>query len=135
MRILVIEDQEDAAVMLKRLLNLDGHHVTVATSGRDGLAAADASQPHLVFCDLGLPGELDGLAVGRTLRARVPSAHLVALTGYSDEEHRRLALAAGFDQHMGKPIRYEDLTRLCRTLAADRSRTDDRPGPRACFPR
>jgi CheY-like chemotaxis protein len=118
MRILIIEDHEDAAVMLKRLLDLDGHEVTLAVSGREGLAAADACAPHLVLCDLGLPGELDGLAVGRALRARIPDAHLVALTGYSDDEHRRLAIAAGFDQHLGKPLRHDELARLCADLSA-----------------
>jgi CheY-like chemotaxis protein len=125
MRILIIEDHEDAAVMLKRLLDLEGHEVTLAASGREGLAAADAGAPQLVLCDLGLPGDLDGLAVGRALRARIPAAYLVALTGYTDDEHRRLAIAAGFDRHLGKPVRHEELARICADLSAAAARRDD----------
>jgi CheY-like chemotaxis protein len=105
-RVLVIEDNRDAAESLCLLLKMWGHEVEVAMTGVDGLAAARRFVPAVVFCDLGLPGALDGLAVARQLRAEALFAglRLVALTGSSHEEDKARARAAGFDQHLTKPV-------------------------------
>jgi two-component system CheB/CheR fusion protein len=82
-----------------------GHEVQVAFSGPTALEAAAAFAPEVVLLDIGLPG-LDGYEVARSLRQqrRTAKATLVALTGYGQEEDRRLAREAGFDHHLTKPV-------------------------------
>jgi PAS domain S-box-containing protein len=113
-RILVIEDHRDSADSLAELLRLKGHEVTVTRNGFSGLAHAHECRPHLVFCDLGLPGKLDGFEVARALRhdPELGSAVLVALTGYGGAEDQRRARDAGFDAHLTKPADPDTLERL-----------------------
>lgn len=104
-RVLVVEDNRDAAATLREVLALSGHVVEIAHDGTEGLARAAAFDPEVVLCDIGLPG-LSGYEVARALR-REPGGRsrlLVALTGYGrDEDHDR-ALEAGFDAHLVKPV-------------------------------
>ena len=81
-----------------------GYEVKVAYSGPDGVRLADAMCPHVVICDIGLPG-MDGFAVAGALRGnpKVANARLIALTGYGQEEDRKRTRAAGFDEHLTKP--------------------------------
>lgn len=104
-RILVVEDNRDSAETLRMLLEVCGYNVTVAYTGTDGLAAAQAVLPHAVLCDIGLPG-MDGFDVAAALKRdpKTAGARLIAVTGYGDEEDRQRALAAGFDAHMVKPV-------------------------------
>ena len=103
-RILVVEDNEDVAEVLRELLLLDGHTVEVAGDGASALAQAPAFDPSVVLVDIGLP-DLDGYEVGRRLRAILPRAiTLVALTGYNTPDDKRQAAEAGFDAHLVKPI-------------------------------
>jgi CheY-like chemotaxis protein len=92
------------------LLELFGHDVTVAHTGPAGVAAAGRARPDVVLCDIGLPG-MDGFAVASTLRQNPSTAavRLIAVTGYGRDEDRRRALAAGFDEHLVKPVDPEDL--------------------------
>jgi two-component system CheB/CheR fusion protein len=112
-RILVIEDNLDAALTLKMLLELSGHQVATAHTARTGLAKVRQQQPEVVFCDIGLP-DTDGYTVAEALRAdpagRPP--FLVAMTGYGREEDKRRALEAGFDRHLTKPADPGELQRL-----------------------
>ena len=103
-RILIVEDNRDAADSLRLLLELLGHEVAVAYSGPDGVARATAWRPDLVLCDLGLPG-LDGYGVAAALRqhAATAQARLIAVTGYGQDEDRRRSREAGFDHHLVKP--------------------------------
>jgi PAS domain S-box-containing protein len=103
-RVLVIEDNVDAADSLRELLELDGHAVSVAHDGPDGIAKAHAFRPDLVLCDIGLPG-MDGYAVAGAFRAdgALRDVHLVALSGYALPEDLRRAAEAGFDDHLAKP--------------------------------
>jgi CheY-like chemotaxis protein len=113
LRVLVVEDNRDAAESLRLLLELLGHDVRVAYTGTAGLEAARQWQPEVVVCDIGLPG-LDGYGVASELR-RSPataSAQLIALTGYGQEEDRRRSLEAGFDVHLTKPAEPEVLQKL-----------------------
>jgi CheY-like chemotaxis protein len=120
-RCLVIEDHADAAESMAALLRLSGHEVEVAFDAAAGLELARRQAPEVVLCDIGLPGAMDGYGVARALRAapETRSAFLIALTGYGQEEDRRLALEAGFDAHLTKPA---DLEALYRLLAAAGSR-------------
>lgn len=110
-RILVIEDNADVAESLQALLSLCGHEVSVAADGRSGLARAEQAAPDVVLCDLGLPGGMDGYAVARELRTRLPGriGRLIALSGYGTAEDQRLAREAGFDVHLTKPVDYSAL--------------------------
>ena len=115
-RVLVIEDNEDAATMLKDMLELEGHEVHVSPDGLQGVEAALRLQPEVILCDIGLPG-IDGYEVARRLQcpAGTPRALLVAVTGYTSPEDVRRAAEAGFDHHFGKP---PDLAKLSHIVAA-----------------
>ncbi len=105
LRVLVIEDNPDAAETLRDLLELTGHEVAVAMNGETGLRLAREFRPDTVLCDIGLP-EMDGYEVARRLRAdpEMASIRLIAVTGYGRQEDREHSAAAGFDEHLVKPI-------------------------------
>jgi CheY-like chemotaxis protein len=115
LRILVVEDNRDAADSLRLLLELDGYEVVVAYSGPDGVRAAEPFRPDVVLCDLGLPG-LDGYGVARELRANpaTAQARLIAVTAYGEDEARRCGHEAGFEQHLVKPVDPDHLLRVLR---------------------
>lgn len=102
-KVLVIEDNPDAADALAMLLRTAGHDVATALSGDEGVASAQASVPDLVLCDIRLAGHVDGFAVARQLRSdpATRKAFLIALSGLSGE--RANALDAGFDDFILKP--------------------------------
>ena len=119
-RIVIIEDNPDVAQGMRYLLEADGHDVTVASTGKAGVEAVHRVDPEVVLCDIGLPGEMDGFEVARTLR-RAPaltSPYLVALTGYGQEEYQRQARNAGFDVHLTKPVDPTVLDELLANLPA-----------------
>jgi CheY-like chemotaxis protein len=130
LRILVVEDTQDAAESLAMLLRLDGHDVAVAYTGPAGVEAAKACEPHVVICDLGLPG-LDGYGVAREVRRHPATARalVIALTGYGDPEHRKRSRAAGFDAHLTKPA---DLDTLRELLAGQEEGLATEAGRRSC---
>ena len=107
-RVLVVEDNPDAAETLRILLEMGEHEVQVAHDGREGIARARSFHPDLVLCDLGLP-EVDGYAVARALRAdpELASITLIALSGYALPDDQRKAAEAGFDRHLAKPVPLE----------------------------
>ena len=119
-RILVVEDNADAAETLRDFLELSGHEVELAKSGTDGIEAARHFHPEVVLCDLGLPG-MDGFQVAAALRGdpETASAKLIAVTGYGREEDRRKSKEAGFDLHLTKPV---DPVQLRRVLQAEPQR-------------
>lgn len=110
LRVLIVEDNPDAADSLQMLLEAYGWQVGVVYTGPAGLEAARATKPDVVLCDIGLP-EMDGYAVAQALRRdpEVAGTRLIALTGYGQEEDVRRARDAGFDQHMTKPVDPEKL--------------------------
>jgi CheY-like chemotaxis protein len=111
-RVLVIDDDVDSAETLRELLALSGHSVETASDGTEGLRRAAALSPDVILCDVALPG-MSGYEVAKALRAmHGPRALLVALTGFGSDEHRRCALAAGFDAHVVKPVSPEQLEQL-----------------------
>jgi CheY-like chemotaxis protein len=110
-RILVVDDNADAAATVALLLDLEGHETRVAHAGEAALLEAEEFQPEVVLLDLGLPG-LSGLEVARRLREQAPrpeSLRLVALTGWGSEDDRRQAWEAGFDRHLVKPVELDKL--------------------------
>jgi CheY-like chemotaxis protein len=104
LRILVVDDNLDAARALGTLLGLLGHQVTLAPDGPEALALIPAANPELVLIDIGLP-KMDGYALAAAIRgAGLHRAALVAVTGYGREEDLRRSREAGFDHHLVKPI-------------------------------
>ena len=114
LRILVVEDNLDAAETLGELLSLSGHEVTVCHDGEAGLALAKQGSPHVLISDLGLPGEVDGYQLARRLRAdpRQKGLYLIALSGYADGPARARSQEAGFDAHLPKPPDIQQLEAL-----------------------
>jgi CheY-like chemotaxis protein len=113
---MVVDDNQDAAQMLAMLLEVQGHAVSVEYDGRGALQRARRELPQVMLLDIGLP-DTDGYALARQLRAipELQGATLVALTGYGQNEDRRLAEEAGFDHHLVKPA---DLAQVGEILAA-----------------
>jgi len=103
-RVLVVDDNIDAAESTAAYLRLEGHEVKTVNDGNDALASVRVFAPHVIVLDIGLPG-LDGYAVARRLRADGDTSHtlLIALTGYGQKEDRDRAKEAGFDHHFTKP--------------------------------
>lgn len=124
-RVLIIEDNVDAADSLQAVLELEHHNVEVAYSGPEGLKKARQFKPDFVLCDIGLPG-MDGYEVARAFRAdeALKGTHLVALTGYTMPDDLERAAEAGFDRHLGKPPNIEKLEQL---LAEAHGRSSEGP--------
>jgi PAS domain S-box-containing protein len=134
-RVLIIEDNIDAADSLREALEFSEHEVEVAYNGPTGIAKARKYRPEVVFCDIGLPG-MDGFDVARAFRAdnTLKDAYLVALSGYAQPEDVLRASEAGFDQHLAKPPSLERLeqvlTHVRATEVVPEPRPDERtPGP------
>jgi CheY-like chemotaxis protein len=119
-RLLVVDDNRDAAMTLAMLLELLGHEVVTAHDGPSALEAAREFRPALIFLDLGMPG-MDGYEVARRIRQSPAVKHvvLVALTGWGQPEDRRRTAAAGFDHHLVKPPEPQALERLLAELPSD----------------
>jgi signal transduction histidine kinase len=120
LRILVADDNRDAAHTLAMLLSLEGHEVRAVHDGVEALAAGDEFAPQLVLLDIGMP-LLDGYETARQIQERAwgKRAHLVALTGWGQEADRRRAIAAGFRDHLVKPAEPEALKAVIDRIVAD----------------
>jgi two-component system OmpR family response regulator len=118
LRVLIVDDNQDAADTLVALATLWGHEARAVYDGESGLAAARAFEPDCLLLDIGLP-RMDGYALAGLVRqeAALKAARLVALTAYSSEDHQHRAREAGFDDHLVKPADPGDLERLFRMLA------------------
>lgn len=105
LRLLIADDNRDAAESLALLMELDGHIVHIANDGAQALAMAQELQPHVSILDIGMPG-MDGNTVARCIRDSMPEQRmlLVAVTGRSNDVDRARARAAGFDQYFTKPV-------------------------------
>ena len=110
LRILVVDDNRDAAESLAMLLGSEGHQVLMAYDGQTALELALAERPAVVLLDIGLPG-MDGYAVARSIRQRqdLKATRLIALTGYGPETNREKAQGAGFDRYLTKPVDFHEL--------------------------
>lgn len=114
-RILVVDDNVDAALTAGEILRLLGQEVDIAHDGLMAVSAADASNPDIIFMDIGLPG-IDGYEAARRIRAHQQGSTsrslLIAVTGWGQEKDKELAFDAGFDLHWVKPVTLEKLKEL-----------------------
>jgi len=118
LRILVVDDNADAAESLALILQMDGHVARVAHDGPQALALAAQLHPQVAVVDIGMPG-MDGYEVARRLRALPgPVPLLVALTGWDSEDDLQASHAAGFDHHLAKPADVAQVERLLSQLRA-----------------
>jgi len=119
-RVLIVDDNEDAANSLALLLKLGGHETASVYTAVDALRHASVFRPDVVLLDIGLPG-MDGYEVAQKMRELpgLRDIRLVAVTGYGRSDDRLRAREAGFDDHMTKPVDYAVLE---RTLAGLRAR-------------
>jgi len=107
-RVLIVDDNADAALLLSMFLGAYGHETAVAYGGVEGLKLAEAFRPEIVFLDLGMP-QMSGYEVAVALR-RLPcmaTVYITALTGWNDAKTCAQVVAAGFDKHLTKPAKVE----------------------------
>jgi CheY-like chemotaxis protein len=118
LRVLVVDDNVDAADMLAMCVEVAGHCVMVEHRAQDALERAIAGQPEACILDIGLP-DFDGYQLARRLRAHpaTAAAILIAVTGYGSDRDKENAFAAGFDHHLVKPV---DSSALAALLQAGR---------------
>ena len=117
-RVLVVDDNLDAANALRYLLENDGHEVRLAADGASGLALAREFRPHIILLDIGLP-KLNGYQLAQEVRAdpALREVTIIAVTGYGQPEDRERAAAAGIDYHLTKPVEFQSLQRLFRVVS------------------
>jgi PAS domain S-box-containing protein len=116
-RILIADDNPDAVEMLRLMLSLHGHEVTVASDGVVAVSLAVSLKPQIAFLDIGMP-RMDGYEAARQIRSALGSSvNLIALTGWGQDEDKRRSGEAGFDRHLTKPPDPEVLERLIAECA------------------
>lgn len=116
-RLLVVDDNKDAAESMSMLLEMWGHEVAFAYDGPSAIETAEQWRPEAVFLDIGLPG-MDGYQVAERLRAlpQAKDAVLIAITGYGQEDDRLRSQRAGIDYHLVKPVAPDALRNLIDSL-------------------
>jgi CheY-like chemotaxis protein/two-component sensor histidine kinase len=122
-KVLVVDDNKDAADTLATMIRIWGHHAETAYDGPSALMRAQKRPPDVVLMDIGMP-VMDGFQAARKMRSlpELADAVLIAVTGYGEDEDRRLARAAGYDHHLLKPVDLDHLEQLLRR---------DQPAPRS----
>ncbi|MGB7247410.1 MAG: ATP-binding protein, partial [Phormidesmis sp.] len=120
LRVLVVEDNLDSAFMAELFIEDLGHQIEVAYDGESSIEIARRFQPEIVISDIGLPGETDGYAIARAIRSdpTLSRAYLIATSGYGQPEDKAKAVAAGFDEHLTKPLDLNFLRKLIDQQAA-----------------
>jgi CheY-like chemotaxis protein len=120
--VLAIEDNRDFAQLFRHMLEVMGCELDIASDARSGLARARAILPELIFCDIGLPGDMDGFALAKAVRGDAALAHipLVAVSGYNSPADVQRALEAGFNRLCGKPVKFADISEALATFAIKR---------------
>jgi CheY-like chemotaxis protein len=121
LRVLVVEDYEDSAAVLAKLLSLYGCAVELAVDGPSGLQAFQVSQPDLVILDIGLP-KMDGWQVAKRIRkqSNAKRPFLIAMTGYGTQADRLRSREAGIDVHLVKPVDPVELEAILKRLTLHR---------------
>jgi signal transduction histidine kinase/CheY-like chemotaxis protein len=122
LRIMVVDDNADAANALEMFLNIGGHQVSVEYAAAQAIKKARSTRPQVCLLDIGLP-DTDGFELARRLRAmpETASSLLIAITGYSQEQDKKKAIEAGFDYHLVKPIDTSQLLSLLQEVSASRA--------------
>ena len=120
LRIVIADDNEDAARALHRLLAVSGYQVlAVIYDGRAALETIKRERPNLALLDIGMPG-MRGDEVARQLQSEPDRPYLVAITGWSTQQDQQSALAAGFDEVLPKPVAWQQVEALLKRVAMDR---------------
>lgn len=122
LRVLAIEDNRDFAQLFRHMLEIMGCDLEIRSDARSALDRAHETLPELIFCDIGLPGDMDGYAFARAVRSDPVLAHipLVAVSGYTGVADVCHALQAGFDRVCGKPVKFADISEALATVAIER---------------
>jgi CheY-like chemotaxis protein len=122
LKVLIVDDNADAAEMLSALMQIIGHTSAVAHDGENALRICAEFHPDVIFLDLGMPG-MNGYEVAQRIQAgaSTPKPVLVALTGWGDESDRARTQAAGFQHHLIKPTSLEAVESLLADLSAKQS--------------
>jgi two-component system CheB/CheR fusion protein len=122
LRVLVVDDNVDAAESLRMILELVGHRARTVYIGHDAIGSAERWNPDVLICDIGLPGGMDGHEVARRFRAHrtLKDVYLIALTGWGQDEDKRRSHEAGFDLHLTKPIDPDDIEAVLDGVARRR---------------
>ena len=122
LRIMIVDDNKDAADTCEMLLQLLGHEVRTAHAGRSVRALAETFRPHVLLLDIGLP-DISGYEVAKQIRSTTwgQNAVLIAVTGWGQEEDKRMAFAAGFDHHLVKPVDPGTLEAVLQTIEVEQS--------------
>ena len=130
LRVLVVDDNEDAAMLLCEVLRFDGHEVVIAHDGASALQASLTFVPDVALLDIGLP-VMDGYELAVHLRARYtsPALRLIAITGYGEDKDRARSRVAGFDEHLVKPVDIDRVRQLVATRHGDASTEGPRTAP------
>ena len=114
-RVLIVDDDKDLLVALRALMQSAGFEVRIAADGLEGYEAAEDFRPGVIFMDLGMP-RMDGYEAARYIRRQPWGARifLVAISGWGQAQHQRQSKAAGFDEHLVKPVSLADLLALIK---------------------
>ncbi|HQU85255.1 MAG TPA: response regulator [Pyrinomonadaceae bacterium] len=117
-RILIVEDDADSADALQILLEMNQHEVEIASDGEAALIKADKFIPHIIICDIGLPGNMNGHDVASAIRAneRLCSVYMIALSGYGEARDIQNSENTGFNSHLVKPPDFEKLLSMIENL-------------------
>lgn len=110
-KVLVVDDNRDAAEMLETLLSIKGFTIHTAPDGKQAISIAKEFQPEICLLDIGLPG-MNGYELAGYLRKIIPEALLISISGWGQEEDRRRSAEAGIDYHLVKPVQFEELFKL-----------------------
>lgn len=118
-KILVVDDNVDAAFTLQMLLKLQGFQVEVCYSGPEAIVTAESLQPDVILMDISMPG-MNGYEAGRLIREQPQGKEIIiiALTGFGKEEDQRLSFEAGFNAHLTKPVDIHKLLDTIQSLCA-----------------
>jgi len=115
LKIVLADDNQDAAHSLGMILQVEGHDVQLAHDGEEALAAIRANEPDVALLDIGMP-RMSGLEVASQVRADGSTITLIAITGWGQTADREKSAASGFDHHLIKPVDSSELLRLLSTI-------------------
>lgn len=122
LKILVVDDNHDAAAMLTELLHITGNEVLTAHDGQQAMAVVEKERPDVLFLDIGLPG-MDGYEVARQIRSKpdLSGMTLIAVTGYGQQDDILKTRAAGFNDHLVKPVDYSKISVILNSISSNRA--------------
>jgi signal transduction histidine kinase/ActR/RegA family two-component response regulator len=117
-KVLIVEDQRELRMVMRRLLETMGHEVVTADNGEDAIEALNSFKPDIIFSDISMPG-MTGYDLIRELRKRsdLLGVRMIAMTGFGQETDRKAALESGFDEHLVKPVDVDRLNELFSRLS------------------